>query len=222
MIWEWIKEFMPETEKNNLIPYRQEIFRKLVHLSSFWMVVVIGVFHSWEVSIFFTALFILSILCEGAYARQVPVITPLYENFFGRMLRKKPDPKQWIVSGGPYVLGAAALVCWLFNGQAGAAALGVMLLADTAAALVGRKFGRHKMANGKSREGFWAFLVAGWLVVGCGALFWQWNLLTVGLGGGGVVAAAYAEIYEKQLHIDDNFSIPVIVGCFLSVGMWLS
>lgn len=38
----------------------------------------------------------------------------VYGFFFGRMLRKEPEPGAWIVSGGSYVLMAALLVTVLY------------------------------------------------------------------------------------------------------------
>ena len=44
--------------------------------------------------------------------------------------------------------------------------LAVLLTADAAAALIGRKFGKHKLVNGKSLEGTLAFILTGIAVSG--------------------------------------------------------
>lgn len=198
------------------IPYFQEVLRKLVHLSSLWMVAAIW-FFPWNVIylfyIFATCL-ILNMLCEYAYSCQVPVITPIYRFFFKKMLRGEVKRGQWVISGGPPVWAAAAMVCLLFRPQEVAAiALGVMLIADTAAALIGRKFGKHKTVNGKSVEGVIAFCVAGW-IFSITLLYFGELLTCFTLCGAllGVFLAAMAELYEKQLHMDDNFSIPLVSG----------
>ncbi len=210
-----------ETEKK-AIPYSQEVFRKLIHLSSLWMVALIWFFPWTQLMLFyfFAACLVLNLLCEYAYSCRVPVITPLYSALFGKMLRNEVKHGQWVVSGSPPVFAAAAFVTLLFHPQQIAAiALGIMLIADTAAALVGRRFGKHKIANGKSVEGVVAFCAAGIIfaivLLACG------NLLSVKTALGavvGVVLASMAELYEKQLHVDDNFSIPAVSGLFL----WLS
>ena len=92
-----------------------------------------------------------------------------------------------------------------------------MLTSDAAAALIGRKWGRHPAPNRKSWEGFAAFILVGYAAVG----------IVTALGGGpavfyaagipAVTAAAFAELFEKQLHIDDNFSIPLCVGAILLI-----
>ena len=136
------------------------------------------------------------------------------------MLRKEPEPGAWIVSGGSYVLMAALLVTVLYAPLAAGGALAVMLTGDAAAALIGRRFGRHRAPNNKSWEGVAAFLLVGGGVL---ALY----LASVGApprlflaGAAAIIPACAAELFEKQLHIDDNFSIPVIIGFGLQLGLW--
>lgn len=205
---------MPE-QVQQPIPYIQEVLRKLIHLSSLWMVAVIW-FFPWDIIVLFyifATCLILNMLLEYAYSCQVPVITPIYRFFFKNMLRNEVKRGQWVISGGPPVWAAAAMVCLLFPQRIAAIALGVMLIADTAAALIGRKFGKHKTANGKSVEGVIAFCVAGWifsiLLLYCGGLL---TVFTFAGALAGVFLAALAELYEKQLHMDDNFSIPLVSG----------
>lgn len=206
------------------IPYSQEVLRKLVHLSSNWMVALIW-FFPWEKMLLvylFTACLILNLLCEFAYSCRVPVITPIYAFFFKNMLRNDVKRGQWVVSGGPPVWAAAALVTLFFPLKIAAIGLGVMLIADTAAALVGRRFGKHKTVNGKSLEGVAAFCLAGWIfsltLLACGGLL-DWKTLTGALIG--VFAASMAELFEKQLRVDDNLSIPLVTALFIRLSLCL-
>ncbi len=200
------------------ISYMHEFRRKLIHLSSLWMVAAMLLLPRWPLAAAFGVCFVLNVLLERAYVLKVPYLTGIYRFFFGRMLRREPRPDQWIVSGGPYVWASAAMSLVLFPSVIAAAALAVMLIADTAAALVGRRWGRHKTVNGKSIEGVAAFLVAGWAVIAVPGLFaaMPWTACLAGMAG--VIAAAFAELFEKQIRLDDNFSIPLIVGGFLLLG----
>jgi len=204
------------------ISYRQEVFRKLVHLSSFWMVVLIALTgrYRWMVAAAFGTAWVLNLLTEHAVARKIPYITPLYRFFFGKMLRDEPHPEQWVISGSPPVFLAAALVTACFPTCAAATALAIMLASDTAAALIGRRFGKIRFANGKSFEGTAAFCLAGWLCCGISAPICGGNGRYFLCGAAGVVFAALAELYEKKLHCDDNLSIPLIAGVFLTAGAY--
>lgn len=197
------------------ISYFQEVLRKLIHLSSLWMVAAImlcGNDYRMILAAAFGTAWILNIILEHAVAKQVPYITPLYMFFFKKMLRKTPSPTDWVISGSPPVWCAAFLVTLLFPTQAAATALAVMLIADTCAALVGRKFGRHKI-NGKSIEGCIAFIIGGLAAFAIIALFYpplKWyGILSASIG---IILAMFAELFEKQLHIDDNLSIPLLTG----------
>ena len=201
------------------ISYFQEVLRKLIHLSSLWMVAAImlcGTEYKMLLAVAFGTAWILNITLEHAVACQVPYITPLYYFFFKKMLRKQPTPQDWVISGGPPVWGAAFFSTMLFPVQAAATALAVMLIADTCAALVGRRFGKHKV-NGKSVEGCIAFTAGGIAAFAVIGLFYS-PLPPAGIICGiiGILLAMLAELFEKQIHIDDNFSIPLLVGLSLA------
>ena len=136
---------MSDSGAGATISFGQELLRKGVHLSSLWMAALIFFWTGDDRALFcfFLVCLILNLFCEFAYSRGVPLITPVYRFLFGRMLRKDPSPGDWVVSGSPPVFLAAALTTLFFPRFIAAASLGVMLTADTAAALVGRRFGRH-------------------------------------------------------------------------------
>ena len=198
------------------ISYKEEIKRKLVHLSSLWMVAATLLLPRWVSCILFFLLLALTLVSEHDYANGGPwYLGRLYGKLFGKMLRNEVKPGQWIVSGGAPVLAAALMVNVLFPRFIAAPALAVMLTGDAAAALIGRRFGKHRTVNGKSWEGFAAFVVVGFAalaavlaIVGLFRAFWLWGLL-------GVLLAAVAELFQKQLKVDDNFSIPLCVGVVL-------
>ncbi|MDD3470827.1 MAG: SEC59/DGK1/VTE5 family protein [Thermoguttaceae bacterium] len=214
------------------ISYASEVKRKLVHLSSLWMPVAMGLvppilLHYWPQSqprwllcAFFAVLTLGNVGIEYRYARRPDsFFSRVYARFFGRMIRGEVHPGQWIVSGGPYVLAGAFVALLCFPAPIAACGMVVMLTGDTAAALVGRRFGRHKTINGKSIEGVLAFIFFGTLA--CMVTVWLFgSILPTGtyiLVLPAVTLAAMAELYEKQLHIDDNVSIPLVAGGVLSL-----
>ena len=198
------------------ISYLQEIKRKLVHLSSLWMAAALLLL-PWEFcAILFGVLAVLTVLVEYAYYRKVPIISPCYGFFFGHMLRDYGSDK-FHLSGGAPVLAAACLSALCFEKPYSALAMAVMLLGDTAAALIGRRFGKHRFFNGKSLEGTLAFLATGFLVVLIGFVAFEYPWEVLAGGALGVVAAALLELFNCELHLDDNLSIPLAAGA----GFWL-
>jgi dolichol kinase len=123
-----------------------------------------------------------------------------------------------IVSGGAPVYAAAALTCLFFVPLCAAAGMAVLMTADAAAALIGRKFGKHKLVNGKSLEGTLAFVLTGVLATGvCISAVGVSSLLPYVLPA--VILAALAELFQKQLKVDDNFSIPLVTAGFLQLAL---
>ena len=198
------------------ITYWEEIKRKLVHLSSLWMVAATLLLAPWRyaAAIVFFLLLLLTLDSEHDYANGGRYLGRLYGKLFGKMLRNV-KPGQWIVSGGAPVLAAALLVNLLFPAWIAASALAVMLTGDAAAALIGRRFGRHKIVNGKSLEGTASFVIVGFLALSVVLLITQQPAAYYGAGFIAVFMAALAELFQKQLRLDDNLTIPLCVGLVL-------
>jgi dolichol kinase len=114
---------------------------------------------------------------------------------------RRHEAKQLL--GSTYLLIAAVLTIELFSKEIAVAALGALVLGDTAAALVGKTIGRHRIL-GKTLEGSHAcFLVSfvfAWGVVGMPA----W------LAACGALTATLFELLPIPL--DDNFRIPLSAG----------
>ncbi len=202
------------------LSFYDEVRRKLVHLSSFWMPVAMILLadRRYFLAAFFLVLAGGSCLVEHAYANGNAAVRRVYDFFFGGMLRKEPVPGAWVVSGGPPVLAASGVALCLFVPAVAAGAMAMMLGGDTAAALVGKRFGRIRFRNGKSLEGVLAFWIAG--SAAC-ALFLYWG--GVGAGTGlflacpAAAAGAAAEFFEKEIRMDDNFGIPLCAGIVMTL-----
>ena len=86
-----------------------------------------------------------------------------------------------------------------------------IILGDFAAALVGRRFGRHRFGGNRSWEGSLAFLVAAtipvFLIPG----------LPVGIGIAAALLATFVEAFSRV--IDDNLSVPILTGLFVHLAL---
>ena len=206
------------------IPYRQEVLRKAVHLSSIWMPAALfylperfGSSGRWFNVIMFGTFAVLNVLIEIAVFRGVPFVTPLYKKLFGKMARES-KPGEFRFSGAPPMYASACLTALCFEHRVAACAFTILILSDTSAALIGRKWGRHRFSNGKSLEGSLAFLLSGWIIAACYCAAGELpgSLLAVWLGA--VAVSCVAEFFNEQIHLDDNFTIPLLFG---AVAQWL-
>lgn len=203
------------------ISYRQEVYRKLIHLSSMWMPVAMYYLPVMVSAAVFLFLCCGNLLLEYGHYRKWQICYPVYEFCFGKMLRNAKPCGTFELSGSPYVLASAFLTVILFPGQYAVCAFSVMLLGDTAAALVGRKFGKTIFANGKSLEGFIAFIAASAIVVLVCAMIFNYAAVVICGACIGIILASLAELFEKNIHVDDNFSIPLITGACLLLSSLL-
>lgn len=117
------------------------------------------------------------------------------------------------VNSGTWYVAALFVLAWLGRADVGAAAVAVLGLADPAASLVGRRFGRTKLLHGRTLEGSATFVL-----VGFAAAIAVFRAFHPELGWGvtlaGAAAAALAGAIAEALsrRVDDNFSIPVIAA----------
>ncbi len=146
--------------------------------------------------------------------RHVPAVNAMCLAVLGRISHlhevHRVNSSTWFCTG---------LLVLALAGSARDASVGVMVLgfADPAAALIGRRFGRHRLASGRSWEGAGAFFVVGSVVAAFTLVAFGGGLLpgTVLLGAlaAGLCGAA-AELFSGRL--DDNFTVPVASGLIVA------
>ena len=196
------------------INYRDEVVRKLIHLCSLSIPII---YYFIPQS---TAIIILSILTILAVVLDVsrhffPAVGKLFYMIFGFLLRKhEVDKRKKNLNGATYVFISALLGVIIFPKILFLTAFPILIISDSTAALIGRKYGKHKFLA-KSLEGTLAFFISASIVV----------LFTPKLNGSlteyfiGFLAAAIGAIVENISfgYADDNLTIPISVG----LSMWL-
>ena len=146
------------------INYRDEVVRKLIHLCSL-SIPIIYYFVSQS-----TAIFILSIITVLAVVLDVsrhffPAVGKLFYMIFGFLLRKhEVDRRKKNLNGATYVFISALLGVIIFPKVLFLTAFPILIISDSTAALIGRKYGRHKLFA-KSLEGTLAFFISASIVV---------------------------------------------------------
>lgn len=196
--------------------YRQEIYRKAIHLSSLWMPLAIY----WlprSLAAMLLGAALIAVLSFEVF-RKHPQRQPgkLLNHIFGYTIRQHESAPGLHLTGASYVLIAAFIVCLAFPKPIAITALTIMLTADTAAALVGRRYGRTRILD-KSLEGCAAFLVTALLCVSAIAWITSYGGHFVMAGFVAAITATAAELVSGRLHIDDNLTITLAAAC----SMWL-
>lgn len=121
------------------------------------------------------------------------------------------------VNSATWYTTALLVLALLFKAEVCVIALAILGLADPAAALVGRRWGKVRLIHGRSLEGSLTFLLTGTLA-GLGALrVWHGQIplgQAAAMAAAGALLGAVAELFSRR--IDDNLSIPLAAGA----GAW--
>ena len=199
---------------NGTIHYRDEVVRKLIHLCSL-SIPIIYYFISKNTAVYILAGFTLFAILIDMSRYLSPRIGKYFYLTFGFLLRKHElDNNKRNLNGATYVFISALLSVVIFPKVLFLTAFPILIISDSTAALIGRKWGKHKLLS-KSLEGTLAFFISASIVV----------MFTPKLNGSiteymiGILAAAIGAIVENISHgyADDNLSIPISVG----ISMWL-
>jgi dolichol kinase len=199
---------------NGTINYRDELVRKLIHLCSL-AIPVIYYFIPRSTAIIILLAFTLAAVFLDLSRHLSPTIGKVFYRFFGFILRKHElDNRKKNLNGATYVFISALLSVIIFPKVIFLTAFTVLIISDSMAAIIGRKFGRHKFLS-KSLEGTLAFFISAIIVV----------FLTPKIEGSiteyliGFFAVAVGAIVENVSFglADDNLSIPLSIG----LTMWL-
>ena len=201
---------LPSVEES----YSAEVMRKAIHLLSLLIPVVYY---------FITKSLALSILVPMLLAAGIADLLRiyheptgrLYDRYLGFLLRRHErfDAGRKL-NGATWVLLSAVLCILVFPKVIFVTAFAILIVSDTAAALVGRRYGRHRLLGGKSLEGSSAFFMSALLVVLLAPKLEYLPLEYVI----GLTSALFGAVVEAlPIPLDDNLSIPLSIGG----AMWL-
>lgn len=192
---------------------KTELYRKGIHLSSLWMPLFIMTTERNFCIVLFSVLLVLDLAAEYAAYCKLGGVGAVFRKMFIRTLRNREvSHSSFVPSGAVYILAAALMVSVCFSQKAAVAAMCIVLIADSNAALFGKFLGTYRFYNGKSVEGTLAFFISAVLVI----LFFYSGIspFAVCLTAG---AATAMEFFERETGIDDNFAVPLISGFVLNL-----
>ena len=182
-----------------------EYKRKLIHL--FNLAIPFGYLYVFpEKWVFVKLLSIVMVLfiIFDIMRHKVAWVKSLFSLFIDSMLRSHEQEGK--LTGATWVMIGAVISIILFSKPVAIIALIFMSLGDTAAGLIGQRYGKHKIWN-KSWEGFFGGLFV------CIIIGMNYSLLPMTISLSGAVAAMVMEILPIPL--DDNFKIPLGAGAIM-------
>lgn len=195
------------------IHYRDEVVRKLIHLCSLSIPIVYYFITRNEALIILGAITAFALIIE-LLRHYSAGFGKIFHSYFGFLLRKHElDARKKNLNGATYVLISALICVFVFPKVFFITAFSILIISDSMAALIGRKFGKHRFLS-KSLEGTLAFFISAIIVVfftpKIEGLYLEYLI--------GIIAAAVAAIVENISFgwMDDNLSIPVSIG----LTMW--
>ena len=184
-------------DNGGMISIRKEIFRKMVHLTSV-LIVASYYYFGKQVTLYLLAVTLI-LFIESEYVRiEWKRTLPLVHDG----IRKK---ERHTMAGHVFFLIGAIISISIFDMNIAIAAILMTTFGDSAAAIIGRKFGRTWIPRirSKSLEGCFAELVVNLII---GYIFLD-NLIVL------LVMAFTATIVETLIEkLDDNLLIPVFSG----------
>lgn len=200
----------PGAPAGHEIPYRAEVARKVLHL----IALVVPLFMALAgrtVALVVLIPLALAALTADVLRVRVAGFARFIDRWFGFMMRGEERPPvggDVVINGATWVLLTAALLALLFPIHIAVPAFVMFMVADAAAALFGRRFGRHPWGQGpRTVEGSAAFLVVGMALM---ALF---PAVAFWMGAVAVVVACAAEALPGPLN--DNVRVPLVAALVL-------
>jgi dolichol kinase len=193
------------------IDYKSEFIRKLIHLCSL-SIPIIYYFISRELALeLLVPMFLAFFVIDLARFFHKPTQAWFYR-WFGWLLRRhESDSKSKRLTGATNILFSAIVCVLIFPKIITVNAFAILIISDITSALVGRRFGKHRFFQ-KSLEGATGFFVSAIVVV----------LLAPKIEGSlmeyvvGIIAAAAGAVTESlSTTIDDNISVPLVIGFVL-------
>lgn len=198
------------------IDYKFELLRKSIHLCSLSIPIVYNLPQmNKEIALWILVPLTLISVFIDIGRHNSHSVSRIFNVLFGFLLRDhEKDTKKKNLSGATYVLISAVVVVLIFPKVFVITGFAVLILSDISAALIGRRYGKHKFLS-KSLEGTLAFFVVGCIVV----LFSPKVANDLGEYFIGIAAVAVGAIFENISYgwADDNLTVPVSIG----LSMWI-
>ncbi|MBU0616213.1 MAG: phosphatidate cytidylyltransferase [Planctomycetes bacterium] len=189
--------------------YKEEIWRKLVHLASAAFPIAYWLTDKPFMLCVLVPLAVIAIVAE-ALRHTRPGFRTFIDNWLGRVLRQA---ETHTLTGATYVTLGALLSILLFDKPIAITVLLFLSVSDALASLVGIRFGRVRLGS-KSLEGSAAFFVSAAII----ALLIMRSAPLVAIVGAAVATLTEAlPLKVAGRKLDDNLTIPLVAGTAMTL-----
>lgn len=195
------------------VSYNVELVRKAIHLFSLSIPLIYYFIPRDTALLILVPLTAAFVVVDVARYYHRPTADWFYA-MFGWLLRsREQNEHRKRLNGASYVLLSATLCVAIFPKLITITAFSILIVSDSLAALVGRKFGRRPFFR-KTAEGSLAFFLSAVVVVLCTPkVEYAMGEFLIGIAA----AAVGAFVEAMSIELDDNLSIPLSIGA----TMWL-
>jgi dolichol kinase len=198
------------------ITYASEIARKGIHLASLLIPIIYLQLDHWTGIVTLCVMTAISLLID-MLLHVHPGSRRLLLSLVGPLLRQHElREDRFHLTGASWVLIAATLTFLVFPTTIAVTAFSVLIVSDTFAALIGRRYGHREFID-KSLAGSMAFALSAFGVVAAWQTVFSLPMSFFIAGAIASVAAAIAEAASSRLRLDDNIAIP----CSYGIVHWL-
>lgn len=184
-----------------------EVKRKIFHLAAI-IFPILYIFLSKILMVWLLFIITVFTIYLDTFRYYKPKIKELTSKIFIKIMRPEEKGDYFRLSGASFMALGFFITACIFSKEITIVAWTVLIIADSAASLIGSRFGTA-LANGKSLAGSVAFFVFT-IIVGIiyyYSLDYNTNLVIIIVGS---IITTVAEFYSKRLRIDDNLLIPLV------------
>ena len=189
-----------------------EIKRKLIHVSSVWMVLAVYFLEKETAIMFFGALSVALFIFEY-FRMSNETLQKISAKLFSKIIRPNENVTRFTIGGLTgsffFVLSVFFSVIF-FSKEVAMASITVMIFSDTAAALIGKAIGKRKILD-KTIEGSLAFFITTLIVLYFFVDIKIYEMVIVAF------VVTVVELISNKIKINDNLSITLCTGVLLSV-----
>ena len=193
--------------KDSFLPFTNEVYRKIIHTGSCLIALIYFYVDYIPFILLIIASLSITILINYLYNNsKIPFIS--INQLFSKVLRNYETNQFW---GSTYMLIGFFIISLFFPKEAVIPAILITSISDSAAAIIGMKYGKISTFNNKSLEGFVAFTASSYII-----LFLTVNTLGFFYLYAIAFLAAIIEILTPTKF--DNMTIPIGVATLISLG----